>query len=972
MAGDFISTPTFFGFRFNLEKGFSFSETYSSFYHKRFSLNGLFLDDSYTILANSPNSYLLMASGQGFLGCTANTFLSLLPDSTVLTASLGEKELILSENIALKRDADNYLIFNSDGNATIKTAERLSLNSKYINTKGPINGYSLNQMGLRFGDASGSANFLKYPPGYDKGNPSGYKSEIKFLAGKDLKFTISSDENDPWVQIDGLETPLKNRTVIVAEDGHAQTIEAAIDIITAFDPPPSLDNPSVILLYAGHFTENNPLTLPPGVQLSSVDSSKSSIIRAVNPDQPVFYLGADTGIGGITIEGASASGGVAFQYAGPPGIGINISSCTVFNCHTVVKSDIPYSIINVKDLIANVRDTSESLSVIFDADNSAVINISNCTCNGLRFPLKNIGLFANVKNNALLIGEQIQLDRFDKITEVDSGSHLTISNSHADHYIDGIHLGLIDSPSLGLLNMTMRADGGENYSVLVESSGSNIRFISCFMQRNLVHIPSNANFVGNFVSNEVDQSANINVGVTSIGDLSHPSQLTVGAGAFNAGEFTVLRNTDVVSGAWTNVTTEATSVDTPFDAFPGPEAGNTLYLGSDRPFPGVEVSVSSPAIDYGNGELIWEHFNLGLPVLFFSSGGSPTILAGYTIQGKDSGVTATANEIFIYSGSWASGNATGYITLVNVSGTTHFSIGETLNLPDFNIGGPLLTPTKVTGCTCTSGWLRTTRMTTESIYPFNQLGNVEFVSPNQLTDTRFGEIPSWGLSTLPGDPFNIGDKYWIRCRIRSEIDVIPSLDYFRGHTDSTRINKSGHLEFFGRARGSLEIPSHLGLCYYTPGGAGSEDLNFSPNIVLSPNVDNSFMEGEINGFGSTFKIPSNLDTSLPIYLSVIWAPLSNGNGEEVELLGRYTIVRIGEKLDGTGFELAGSQKQIIGPNDENTLFSTTYRVVNETVRPGDVIGWSLARDSESDPRVDNFPGDIYVVAIRLWGANWTA
>ena len=48
----------------------------------------------------------------------------------------------------------------------------------------------------------------------------------------------------------------------------------------------------------------------------------------------------------------------------------------------------------------------------------------------------------------------------------------------------------------------------------------------------------------------------------------------------------------------------------------------------------------------------------------FSGGGTTEILAGATIKGATSGATAKVKQVLLYSGSWAGGDAAGFLELV--------------------------------------------------------------------------------------------------------------------------------------------------------------------------------------------------------------------------------------------------------------------------------------------------------------------
>lgn len=71
-----------------------------------------------------------------------------------------------------------------------------------------------------------------------------------------------------------------------------------------------------------------------------------------------------------------------------------------------------------------------------------------------------------------------------------------------------------------------------------------------------------------------------------------------------------------------------------------------------------------------DGDLITEAFPND-EVIPFSSGGTNEIAAGDTITGATSGATAVVDEVLLYSGSWASGDAAGFFVVKrdNIVGT---------------------------------------------------------------------------------------------------------------------------------------------------------------------------------------------------------------------------------------------------------------------------------------------------------------
>ncbi len=70
-----------------------------------------------------------------------------------------------------------------------------------------------------------------------------------------------------------------------------------------------------------------------------------------------------------------------------------------------------------------------------------------------------------------------------------------------------------------------------------------------------------------------------------------------------------------------------------------------------------------------DGDLITEAFLGPHQVVPFSSGGTSTIAAGNTITGNTSGATARVVEVLQYSGTFAGGDAAGFLVVEMLSGT---------------------------------------------------------------------------------------------------------------------------------------------------------------------------------------------------------------------------------------------------------------------------------------------------------------
>ena len=77
-------------------------------------------------------------------------------------------------------------------------------------------------------------------------------------------------------------------------------------------------------------------------------------------------------------------------------------------------------------------------------------------------------------------------------------------------------------------------------------------------------------------------------------------------------------NSNGEAGAWVDVTADMTSeTGSPFSAFPSTAAGATLYVGSDLPFGGIELSTGGTALDVADlGNIAFEYWDGGSWVPF--------------------------------------------------------------------------------------------------------------------------------------------------------------------------------------------------------------------------------------------------------------------------------------------------------------------------------------------------------------------
>jgi len=228
---------------------------------------------------------------------------------------------------------------------------------------------------------------------------------------------------------------------------------------------------------------------------------------------------------------------------------------------------------------------------------------------------------------------------------------------------------------------------------------------------------------------------------------------------------------------------------------------------------------------------------------------------------------------------------------------------------------------------------------------------------------RFDDMPGWAQKSLNGTT-----AYWIRVRITSAITTVPQAQHMKPHFDSTEISRTGQVTLFGAAEPKIVLPTNWSNFNDVQGfPAGNVFIDYSPQVsVLS--LDADFDDGSVNAVGTLIQIPSGLDTSKPIELSVQWIPKSTGG--DVELQTVETLVREGDTLDGTLAETFSSK--VVTAPATNVLVTTTFQFDVSELTPSDFLAITLFRDAMGGNADDTLLGDVHIVRASIRGFRWLA
>lgn len=189
-----------------------------------------------------------------------------------------------------------------------------------------------------------------------------------------------------------------------------------------------------------------------------------------------------------------------------------------------------------------------------------------------------------------------------------------------------------------------------------------------------------------------------------------------------------------------------------------------------------------------------------------------------------------------------------------------FTIGSTA--PNFT-GGSYTVEYSKTGGT----WGSTKVLVTQSNAPY--LPTDTFVA-NTEYHVRFGLTPGWVQQTV-----NTVSAFWIRFSLVGTITTVGTLNQIKLHTDRTKINSDGFVEYFGRAQPIRLLPDFAGRLHTETKGTDPTDASLYVSKQLKAGlVLNSFASGENIGFFT--ELPPTTNTAYPLILRWRFRPAAAG------------------------------------------------------------------------------------------------
>jgi len=233
---------------------------------------------------------------------------------------------------------------------------------------------------------------------------------------------------------------------------------------------------------------------------------------------------------------------------------------------------------------------------------------------------------------------------------------------------------------------------------------------------------------------------------------------------------------------------------------------------------------------------------------------------------------------------------------------------------------------------------------------------------------------------MPLKTINGRSKKWIRGRLLRDIDLSPTAQYLKLHTNCQIINGDGFSEFFGDCRLIKQGLSNLEIAFSSDNAPLDQSLFITKNIDLSLRR-NLFGAGVKTRQGMRGIIPSNVDTSFPVCMKVSFVG-SSGTQGNVHWKFSYTITAEGDdvyfNLDDapsiTDKVVESTLTVQISAANQQTSMSLDFDVQNVDMNPSDgrahILWMSLERDSSGSDVLDTYPGDVAIILFKCSYVTW--
>lgn len=219
-------------------------------------------------------------------------------------------------------------------------------------------------------------------------------------------------------------------------------------------------------------------------------------------------------------------------------------------------------------------------------------------------------------------------------------------------------------------------------------------------------------------------------------------------------------------------------------------------------------------------------------------------------------------------------------------------------------------------------WVELYIMSTYSSAPYTHTCQFPF-NHAVSKQIRFRNVTDWANSLTVNALTN---HYWMRIRVASTLTTIPVLQSIKLHTNRCEINEDGFIEYYGNARPIMEC--------WIPWVRQDGNNNTDQDIYLDSQL---FIDGNYNEFsgaadnivGTIFKMPNNLDTSVPSKIVLIWSAAATGDVTWNIIIGKSSAADLVSTTNGITAASTAYKKtitQTVNVTNINQLIETDFQL----------------------------------------------
>ena len=351
---------------------------------------------------------------------------------------------------------------------------------------------------------------------------------------------------------------------------------------------------------------DNPVVIPPNVNITSFSGPTNTSVVAKNPDQPMFIMSFLSEINSITISGANQPGGVAIKYDASVPSFATCRECIFYDLYMVAETFNSPGMLLFEGIVlaSTASPITTQIQNGFYCHSGGDLRIFTCGASGL--PGLSIHELVRCEGSNPVTGEpsfvvtgELNANWTDCVLVNSNSGRCEIKNST----ITNCQTGFLISGTGTTTNISGTSIYNTSTHLNIDTSDLNdLTLTSMYFDKNKIINPNKTKYHLFGFSNEPTNRSQILVGDLEVGKVEFPTQSYFGSGGSYHGHCAVLQYNQTT---WNDITNQIKSGQ-PVNLFQGTGAGHELYIGDMYKFNAVkfitdQVTASNYTIEHWNG-----------------------------------------------------------------------------------------------------------------------------------------------------------------------------------------------------------------------------------------------------------------------------------------------------------------------------------------------------------------------------------